>query len=493
MTAYPSDILEHFSLRRSAKVLASSKDSFFDVFSDALRITEQDLATRLRDPSNSELFEEMMKHEFGSHRRWIDLDRVFANSTFIPVLAMVAAVSQSFNKRIILICDDNNLGDIHQGSNGIVLHPSRVVGDEIVCWLTDSGLFNEAHLSDRRAFDAAIDALPESSILLIDSVPEVAVQVGEEPEAEIEEDAGVEAPVTFADYPSGPVEIPKMSIQLYMERFTGGRDSRPTREAYSNPNGIDFVTSDYRMESENAIEFEKTADIDGFFACIKPAELAEVIACGGTVVKSEEVFLKHTINSVRKVALDATGTSFPVIKAVKFGFLNKDEQMEVLFCFGSDEARAFNYAQLVENAHQVAKEFPCIESGCPISAEHRSLRSSRPLNLRQIQGRTFNWDYNARNFGCILKHASDHVIANTPGRVTSFVIIRAIGTKFKLMNHDPSKVHEMLDDLLIPFNRKMFLKENGPRAFVDFSLKFLPFGIGNEDTVRDDIYLKLFY
>ena len=485
MSAYPAAVVERFSLLPSEVPELSSKQSFFVVFSLALDITEEELAARLSDPSHAEVFDEFTKLEFAAHSRWIDMESVLDNATFIPVLAMVAVVSRCFDKRIILICDDLNLADFHQGTNGVVFNPSRVVGDDIVCWLTDACVFNFANFVDRHMFNAAIDSLPESSIIYVDSVPEAMVQVGEEPVEEIEEDAGVEAPVTFANIPAESAGRPTITIQEFLARFTGPEpDSRPTADAYSNGIGIDFESSDYRGSNWNGVEMEKTADIDGFFACIKLDDLPEVIKCGGTVIKIESVFLKNSINSIRKIALDATNQHFPIIKAVKFGFLNKDERMEVLFCFGSQDAGVLEFAPIVESAHQYAKEFPCIERGCPYSAEHRSLRSSRPLNLRQIPGRSYKWDYNARNFGCILRDVGDYVQRNIPGRVSAFVIVRAIGTKFQLMSNDPSQVHGMLDELLEPFDAKMFVKPGGPRAFVDFSLKFVPMVPGGGDIVR---------
>ena len=210
------------------------------------------------------------------------MESVLDNAKFIPVLPIVAVVSRCFDKRIILICDDLNLADFHQGSNGVVFNPSRVVGDEIVCWLTDACVFNFANFVDRRMFNAAIDSLPESSIIYFDSVPDVIVQVDKEPVEEIEEDTDLDAPVNFANIPAERAGRPTITIQEFLVRFTGPEpDSRPTADAYSNGIGIDFESSDYRGNNLNCVEMEKTADIDGFFACIKLDDLSEVIKCGG--------------------------------------------------------------------------------------------------------------------------------------------------------------------------------------------------------------------
>ena len=125
-------------------------------------------------------------------------------------------------------------------------------------------------------------------------------------------------------------------------------------------------------------------DIDGFFASYQASGTsAEVIVCGGTssnpLPEAYDQLVRRLPRRHRNFVPSYQGGKVWISRT-------RTSKMEVLFVL--QMRPGFHYAQLVENAHQVAKEFPCIESGCPIS--RTPLPSAAPVLSIQAKSKGRN-------------------------------------------------------------------------------------------------------
>lgn len=63
-----------------------------------------------------------------------------------------------------------------------------------------------------------------------------------------------------------------------------------------------------------------------------------------------------------------------------------------------------------------------------------------------------------------------------------FFWVRSIGTKFKLIASNLSEIPDLVSELMSPLNKNEFYKHDGPKAFIDLSMKFIP--MCNKDSVK---------
>lgn len=221
--------------------------------------------------------------------------------------------------------------------------------------------------------------------------------------------------------------------------------------------------------------------IDGFFAIIEPKHLQDCIKSFGTMIEATEVNKTSTVDSIAKIAKDANVDEFVKLRPVQIAFLSGDKQMELYACFAFDTTsseasrKSLNLVELIESAHQYGKTFPC-DDECLFDKEHKSLACSNSMKLSQVKVRQFTRDYSVNSFKCLIKHMNTSLNRNLLSYkgIKYFYFIRTIGTKNRYISSNASGIHKLLCEMLSCLNINMFNSPNGPRAFVDISLKFVP-------------------
>lgn len=485
------NFLKEFGLEKKEASETNRRKCFLQEFSQSLGVSEDELIEAVNTRKSSKLMEATLQIEYGLQKKWINVDVIFDDDQiFFPVLFTVAAISSVYGVKIILICDDFNMSFIHCGHFAVVIEPFVILRDEIMFTLTGNGLLQSCLINDSSKFLGTLERLPAyCTINLSDLAVELHVNELDISESTEFTEEGERAPLNYDAYDDTDYIVQSLTIHEYMEKYSDNH-GRPEKEAYKNSHRIDFTSSDYRVDQEEIVSFSRTIDIDGFFAVVEPKDMESCINCFGTMIEAIETTKTGTIESIVKIAKDANVSEFVKLRPVQIGFLDGRKQFELYACFTFDKStsetsrRGLNVVELVNNAHQIAKTFPCDEE-CLFMKEHKSLACSNAVRLTQVMVRQYTRDYSKNSFKCLINHMNNSLEAKLDPLkgIKFFYFIRTIGTKNRYISGDSSKIHELLNEMLSCLNVPAFNCENGPIAYVDISLKFVPYHRSGTDKV----------
>ena len=475
---------------------STRRSSFLMSFQACLGISERNLNDALKFKAKTELMNTVLMKEYGQQKKWIDIDRLFEEEEdFFPVLFAVASVSSFFKVRTVLICDELNMSFIHSGHFVIVLEPLEIERDDIILTLTEDGILRTCTTSDPEKFDRYLQSLPEyCNISFEEQLEEEDLNQMEEIDVIEITEKGETAPVNLDSYDNEACALNEsLFINEYIETYSDS-NGRPKKEAYSNKHRINFIGSDYRAQNNEKVKFSKTIDIDGFFAIVEPKDVTSCIKGFGTMIEAVETTKPATIQSIAKIARDVNVPEFVKLRPVQIAYLDGRKQFELYICFAFDKTsseatrKGLKVVELVEGAHQTARKFPC-GSECPHEKEHKSVACSSAINMAQIKVRQFTWDYSKKSFNCLLRNLNNSIegsLQQLKG-VRFFFMFRTIGTKNRYISENSSNMHTLLTDMLSGLNINSFNAEGDPRAYIDISLKFVPYTLSGTEKVS--IYL----
>ena len=152
---------------------------------------------------------------------------------------------------------------------------------------------------------------------------------------------------------------------------------------------------------------------------------------------------------------------FPIIKTVKFGFLNKDERMEVLFCFGSDRMQglsdSLSWSRRTKGSHvgAVARMVPnTVPFAVPVLSICAKSRSLVPVGLQRQE----LW-LHSQDVGGFQRN-------DRSGPAPSSLSAPSAQVPADEQRSQPGSRN--VGWAAGPFDAKMFVKPGGPAPFVDF-------------------------
>ena len=478
-----NNLIKQYKIASEETSETNRRASFLTSFQISLGVSEQDLTQSVISKMNTRLMDSIMQIDYGLQKKWIDIEEIFEDDEeFFPVLFAVAAVSSHYKVRTVLICDELNLSYIHSGHLAVVVEPLEILRDDLVFTLSGDGILRACSVRDSDKFKGFLDRLPNyCTVNLDDSAFDGnywSKDESEDHEAYID---GERAPIHYDSYDDEVPKTKSLRINEYIRKYTDEK-GRPTNEAYNNDHRIDFTHSDFRADQFETVEFSRTIDIDGFFAVVEPKDLASCINSFGTMIAATEPTKIGTVESIAKLARDANIPEFEKVRPVQIAYLDGNKQFELYTCFTFDKTssdtvrKGLNLVEIVEDAHQYAKTFPCDED-CLFEKEHKSLSCSNAMKLSQVKVRQFTRDYSLNSFKCLINNMN--ILIGTklePFKgIKFFYLIRTIGTKNRYISAKASGIHRLLTEMLSCLNIHKFNTLNGPRAFVDISVKFVPY------------------
>ena len=444
--------------------------SFVTCFSNILGSTQDELFDVLESKKSSNICQRMLKLEFGDHARFIDFKNMFCNKDgCYPVLSMLAIISNTYKRKIFLLCDHNNLASFHKYSKLLCIQPVEECDqNSIFLSLMNYFVLNEIHFDDESEKLAVANCKKLKTIQL----------------SKYNSENGDNCKnITYKQRRSHKsasriANNNNFTIEDFIKRYTreSENESIVIPEAYSNDSRINFKLSDVRIQKNIKIGFTKTLDIDGFFSIVKPIELYQSINSGGKImqfVSSGNQILKKSISKIMGDTFDTYGKDISVVKLAE---LESKHRMDI-YAFTVNTAENFDLVKVLSDAYAYANSFPCIsEKSCKYATEQRSLRCSRPLDPSQIKVRTLVNEYEANSFQCLLRHFSQYLVDEFRkySDMKLYFFIRSIGSKFKLISKDKKNLPKLIDSLMEPLNKKFFYSEKGPKAFIDIAFKFIP-------------------
>lgn len=450
--------------------------SFIECFCDCLEITESELEKILRSCMKTYYADVMLYMEFGTHKRLIKDENLFKpRSKVYPVLYMLAAVADTYKIRIILLCDSFNLAFIHKETNIVNMVPEELDlrNEPLILTLTHNGVLLNPKLKDE---DIIAGILNYSLVSTVNLDRE---SISEYLDNDYYSHNGKASANISRKNSNNKFNI--MTLKKFVNTYStidsdGNFDVLDS--AYANDSRIDYQLSDYRVEAKEEIGYSKTYDLDGFFAIVKPNQLINCIKSGGKIVKIEELKYSSINNSFKKALPDSELGKYKTVKMVKYGELDSCHNIELLVCAAFQNPNEdFDLVDETNKAFLYSAQFPCSKNDlCQFSTIHRSSCAGRPLRPDQLKVKNFYWGYNKTSFNCLLNHTVKY-LSNSVSKnknVNIFFWIRSIGTKFKLITTNLSEIPKLITELMSPLKMNEFFKPDGPKAFIDLSMKFVP-------------------
>ena len=455
--------------------------SFSECFCDEMDISEFELKQVLRSSLKSYYADVMLHLEFGLHKRLINETNLLdLESNMYPVLFMLSAASTSFRRRIILLCDSNNLAFFHKDLNIINIVPEKYDSDidPLILTLTDHGVLMNTKLKDEKL----IESLKEYSLISTLNLDRNTITQYLDEEYYSENSykfCSNDVERILEKNTNNNYEI--VPIMKFVESYSTTNEDGNLNvldTAYSNDIRVDFQLSDYRVEAMEDIKYEKSYDLDGFMAILKPDYLASCVNSGGSIVKIEESTFSKAKKSFLKLLSNSGHGEFKDCKLVKFAKLDSPYYQELLVCTAfQGPLESFDIVNETKKAFYNSAKFPCSENdSCKYSKLHQSVATGRPIRTDQFKRNSFTWDYDKVSFHCILSNMSKYLtnVVSKHENIKLFFWIKSFGTKFKLVTDDLSRIPDLVASLTSSLNVSEFLKPGGPRAFIDVSLKFVP-------------------
>lgn len=465
---------------------------FFKCFVAIQGRNASELATLIRSAQSTEAFKRLLIIEFGPHMRWINNE-----VPFLPILAWLGTISDAYSQEIIVVCDQMNLAFIHKGSYLVRILPSRVVGVPVVVGLGGLGIF---HLIDHPSIETLnnlISTIEVGSTIHLSTIPIelTSNNTGHDFSGSETDSQGEQVFIDDIVLPEIMNINQSKTINEFIEDFSApvNQTLKINNLAYSNNDKISFISSDFRVEERRQVTSLRTIDIDGFFSILSPGQIVECVKMKSryTICNPADVFDKRTSKAIRKLQSDSGLAVKDIIKAVKFAEIEDKQKFELMICIGYnqqsvDSVKSFCLKTLVKNGHEYANNFPCREDGsCLHSIEHRSLKSGRPTVPQQIKVPGFRWPYSYNSSKCFLGNFISYTVdqTSTLEGLDLFFHLRLIGSKFTCISADPASINDLISELLDPLNVNIFLSEEGPKSFLDISLKNLPTCASSGDKV----------
>lgn len=454
--------------------------SFIECFCDEMDISELELKQVLRLSLKNYYAESMLHLECGLHKRLINETNLLdLESNMYPVLFMLSAASTSFRKRIIVLCDSSNLAFFHKGLNIINIVPEKYDSEigPLILTLTDHGVLMNTKLKD----ETLIESLKEYSLISTLNLDRNTITQYLDEEYYSENSYKVcsnDGERMLEKNTNNNFEI--VPIMKFVESYSTTDEDGNVNvldTAYSNDIRVDYQLSDYRVEKMEDIKYEKSYDLDGFLAVLKPDNLANCVNSGGSIVMIKESDHSKTKKSFLKSLSDSGHGKFKDCKLVKFANLDSPYYQELFVCTAFQGSfDSFDIIKETKKAFYYSAKFPCSENdSCKYSKLHQSVATGRPIRTDQFK-KSFTWDYDKVSFHCILNNMSKYLtnVVSQHENIRLFFWIKSFGTKFKLVTGDLSRIPELVASLTSTLNVSEFLKPDGPRAFIDVSLKFVP-------------------
>ena len=441
--------------------------SFVTCFSNILGSTQDELLDVLESNKYTSICQSMLKLEFGEHARFINFSNMFCNKDgCYPVLSMLAIVSNTYKRKIFLLCDHNNLAHFHKYTNLLCIQPVEESDqNSIFLSLTNFFILDEIHFDD----ESEKMAVANSKNLRTIQLSKYNSENGNS--CQIKERRSNKTASRLANNNS-------YTISGFIKMYTRETENESIviPEAYSNDSRINFKLSDVRIQKDIKIGFTKTLDIDGFFSIVKPMELYKCINSGGKIMQFVSAGNQILKKSISKIMGDTFETPGKDISVVKMAELESKHRMDI-YAFTVNTAENFDLVKVLSDAYAYANSFPCIsENSCKYATEQRSLRCSRPLDPSQIKVRALVNEYEANSFQCLLRHFSQYLVDEFRkySDMKLYFFIRSIGCKFKLITKDKKNSPKLIDSLMEPLKKKFFYSKKGPKAFIDIAFKFIP-------------------
>lgn len=456
-------------------------ESFVSCMMELVDSSETELKEIVKKSLHNDVCAAALYLEFGPHKRLIDEESIFSNdSKFAPMLFYLVSVAYHFKHKIVVICDDLNLSFIHKGSNIFCIVPENGIKSIFYISITGYSIMNNLSLKDEFTQKSLIDNLGISLNL------DATFASLNADEKKIKRTSTKNYKVDSENYSNQSNNLNELTtIQDFMEKnlfLDGDNISQICNEAYSNNFKIDYQLSDIRVQKEADVEFVKTFDIDGFTTIVEPDKLLMCINSGGSLVNFKYLDNFVNKNSLKRAITYAGFEMNDNFSAIRFARLAGTNNFDIIACIGynkkaDERVGEFDFKKMVLLAHKSANKFPCrSKADCPYGIEHESFEISRPGNPSQIQSPIYGWDYNRDSFKCLLRGMIDYMkieVSKIEG-VRLYYWIRSFGTKFKFMTSKIDRIGELLEKATQPLNLKAFTEEGGPKALVDFSIKYIP-------------------
>ena len=245
--------------------------------------------------------------EFGPHKRFITDENLFKpGAKSYPVLFMLSAISFTFKKRLIVLCDKFNLAFFHKNSNIINILPEEFDSstETLILTLTNHGIISNPKLKDESIVCALMDYSIVSTLELNKSFLEQYLDI--DYYSDNTKESGTNDSVKISQknlnnqYNIMPI---KEFVQTYSSIDESG-EIKVLDTAYSNDSRIDYHLSDHRIEAMEEVEYDRTFDIDGFFSILKPNQLASCVNSGGKIVMVDKLEYAKIDSSLKKLLLD---------------------------------------------------------------------------------------------------------------------------------------------------------------------------------------------
>jgi len=432
-----------------------------------LKLRDDDFYAILKEFYNHPAAKNLLELDYGGNADLITSNVAFGREDFLPVSYAVAAISNHFNRDVLLICDELNISFLHQGKFIVRIGSRELRGDPIVFALTEYNIFSPVIIHD---MDSLLK-LPCGEVFVSDFEFKSGTKQKKQISREIQEE---NAPFHSAMH--AIIAEPGVDINNFVDAnvLINENGYEIKASAYCSETRVDIVNSDYRLKSFLNVDFDRTIDIDGIFAVIKPSNLRKVIRSGGCIhacpfAINDENGCKKIQNYVEMIM----ETEFHNFEVADMGKLIDKNGIQMFICRGSNDSKPFrqNIATIAKSAHAEAIKFKCEkENNCGFALQHRSDKCGRPEDLDQLEAKMFHYEHGVESFGCVLSSISAYLEKFSSSNEQFFFYFRSIGSKFKSSSTDSRKLPLLIKDFLVPFN----ITELLPTASLDLCEKIIP-------------------
>ena len=310
--------------------------SFFNCFSNLLQTTHETLYNLLESNKDSRLFMEMTKLEFGNHSRWISKENLLdEKSRCYPLLFMLALISNTYKRRIVLICDDYNLTFIHKGRSIVCVQPDGLIEqNDMLLTLTDYNILNQINLETESDKQKILSRLRNATSIDLEKYKYDPIKTFPEPKQRSK----------FRPLNRERSEN-SFTVQDFISQFSteNEHEMHILPEAYSNDSRINYKLSDYRIQEGLDVDFIKTFDVDGFFSIVNPMDLSSCINSGGKMVKFRDSSYKIHKKSIKKILADTSESKIEDATVVKIAELDDKHGIEIFAVAVTDSMEKTDY------------------------------------------------------------------------------------------------------------------------------------------------------
>lgn len=453
-------------------------DSTLKSFLSCVQMRKEDLFCILTEFFQTQTGKNLLEVDYGGNANSIDFPAVFGKDDFLPIIFATAAVSSKLGIDLILVCDELNLSFLHKGSFIVRIGSRKNELPPRIVSLTDLELFLPVAVDDLVKFLE----LPCTRVYAEDFQNKKHTD-RKSLKSDVPDE---EAPYNSADTTNAESNDDKMTMSEFIDchsKLNGDRLG-VSPSAYSSNTRVDVTLSDYRMEEGCDINFERTVDIDGLFAILKPSHLSSTIQSGASLRVDPNYVSAKEATRIRNFVFNAFELDFERFEVVEIGTLIDKNGIQILFCRGSscDKAQTKNIFKLFKEVHGRAIQFPCVEtisnsgavSECEYTIQHRADRSGRPTDLNQIKDRNFSYDYGIESFSCVMKTFRNELEAICSDDEKYFFYFKSVGSKFTSNSSEAQLLPKLMRDFVTPFKIERFLEKNGPRLSFDLCIKLMP-------------------